>query len=264
MNTNNLKNLKQFQDHFQKPLLGTLSLVVLATAGYTGMKYRAVTLAEKYESKGFGALAVDTLEPYRHGLTSTDRGCRTIINAYFLARKPELLEWSAQACINSGSELVEAYIGYASAYEMTGRDPEALRILGSVIDKFQKIPDVYYRIAQILQRNKKEEEAIKAYVKAASITPDDAVVSLEILQNLAALQSWKDAKPIADRLKPLKTTNPAIKLLLARTMIRNGDQAAAKEMTDQAKELITKTPELKPDLERLYADVLNPAPAPAK
>ena len=249
-------------DSLNPPLLTTLAICVLATGGYISLKYRAIGLAESYESKGFGALAVDTLEPFRHGLTSSDRGCRAIINAYYQAKKPDLLEWSAQACISSGVELVEAYIGYAAAFEMTGRDPEALRVLTSVMDKFQKIPDIYYRVGQILQRNKREGDAVKAYVKAASVT-DDAMVNLEVLQNLAGLQSWKEAKPIADRLKTLNTTNPAVKLLIARTMLQVGDSASAKALTDQAKELINKTPELKPDLERLYADVLNPH-APAK
>lgn len=91
INPNQIKKLKHFQEDFQKPLLIGMAIAILATAGYMGMKYRAITLAEKYESKGFGALAVDTLEPFRRGLTSSERGCRTIINAYFLARRPELL-----------------------------------------------------------------------------------------------------------------------------------------------------------------------------
>ncbi|MFZ9596464.1 MAG: tetratricopeptide repeat protein [Bdellovibrionia bacterium] len=252
------KTIENLVEALQIPTLVVLAIGVVTTTGYLGLKHRALVLAEKYEAKGFGALALDTLEPFKKGLVSSERGCKAILNAAFQTKKIDQLEWGAQACLNSEIKIPETFLAYASVFEFTGRDGEAINLLLGVAEQFPKVPDLYFRVGQILQRNKRPTEAGKAYQKAFAVTPDNVNLALEVLQNLSIMQLWADAKPVAERLKPLKTDNPVIKLLIARTFLRTGDQGTAKQLTAEADELLKKNPGAKAELEKNFADLFQP------
>jgi tetratricopeptide (TPR) repeat protein len=213
--------------------------------------------ADAQLQKGFGALAAETLDSYRFRLRGKEKSCRLMIAAYYQARRLDRLEWAAQACLESGLEMPEAYLGLATVREMTGREGEALQLLNGILSKFEKIPDIYYEMAQILRRNKKDNEAAAAYMKASERAPENNQFALETLQYLTSLQKWPEAHAVADRLKNIKTDNPEVKLFVARVLLKGGDKAAAEPLIAAARELINKKPESKAAFEKSYPELLG-------
>ena len=71
----------------------------------TGAAHYRLTQAETQLAKGYAALAFETLEPSRTQLTSTARGCQTLINIYSSAHRTERLEWATQACLEAGIQV---------------------------------------------------------------------------------------------------------------------------------------------------------------
>ena len=248
------------------PFAGRMAPIAMGAAFVlVGMIYGAfliqthfvVKKAEAQLQKGFGALAAETLDSYRFRLRGQEKTCRTLISAYYQSRRLDRLEWAAQACLESGLEMPEAYLGLATVRELTGREGEALQLLSGVLGKFEKIPDIYYEIAQILRRNKRDNEAAAAYMKASERAPENNQFALETLQYLSSLQKWPEARLVADRLKNIQTDNPEVKLFVARALLKGGDRKAAEPLIASARELIEKKPESKAAFEKAYPDVLG-------
>jgi tetratricopeptide (TPR) repeat protein len=224
---------------------------------------RDLTRAEAQLQRGFPAAAAETLDRHRAWLTDTDRGCRALIGSYYGARRAERLEWASEACLDGGRDLIEAHLGLAAARELTGRDPDALRLLSQVAPRFDQSPDLYYRMAQIYRRNKRDDAAVGAFLEASKRAPDNAQLSMDALEYFSSINRWAEATRMAEKLRSTPTDNPEIKLLIARALQRGGNRQASELVVAQARELMGKSPELKAALERAYADVLQAADAPA-
>jgi len=261
--TESLRTLIQstYRKHGKRAL--TVTVICLgAYGGYRGAMYRATLQAEELIKKGFGTLAASQLSPFQRSLVSDERGCGILIASNFLARKSETLDWASQACLEAGINIPDAYIGLAAVREFSGQDNEALQILNQVASKFEKTPDIYLRMATIFRRAKNNDGAAQAYLKAAERAPQNNQLSLDILQFMSEQNRWQDALQFANKLRTVETDNAEVKLVIARALFKGGDQGSAKLLVDQAKALIEKKPEIKPVIERAYADVLNPPGAP--
>jgi tetratricopeptide (TPR) repeat protein len=238
-----------------------LGFTVLAGGAVWGVEtlqeWRALKLADQQLQKGFGALAAETLTPYRKSLTKSEKGCQEMISAFFQARKTEVLEWASQACLEGGHEIPEAYIGIAAVREFTGRDQDALQVLNGVVGKFDKSPDIYYRMAQILRRLKRDNEAVVAYQKAVERAPQANQLVMDSLEYFSSLNRWSEARAMAEKIKDVQTDSPEVKLVIARALQRGGDKGAAESVVAAAKALLDKKPELKQAIEQNYNDVLN-------
>lgn len=217
-----------------------------------------LTEAEAQLKKNFAALASESLEPVRYELTSSVRGCQTLVAAYFGAHKADRLEWAAQACISAGIETSDMYVGLAAARELTGQDAEALKILTQVAQKFDKSPDPLYRIAQIYRRNKKDDEATAMLMKAAELAPTNNQLSMEALEALSAAKHWQEARKMADRIKAVESDSIEVKLVIARALLNGGDKEGAQTLVTQARALMEKKPEIKAAVEHAFQDVLQP------
>lgn len=239
-------------------VLVLVALVGIPVAAQFGMKYHALVVAENHLAKGYNLLAEETLEPYRNSLSSSERGCKALINTYYQTRDGNKLEWAAQSCLSHGKELAEVQLGRAAGREFTGKDNEAIQILVQAAPKYDKMPDIPFRLAQILQRNKRDKEAVRAYLMAAERAPQDNKLALDVLQYAVSIESWGEAKVLANRLKSSPTESPEVKLIIAKALARGGDTTSAKAVVAQARDLLAKNPDLKNDLESRYAELFNP------
>lgn len=246
-----------------KVLAGTGTLfvgLVTISVGHFLCKQHSVKKAEGYLKKGYAALASATLEPYKRGLVNTVDGCKVLLETYFQSRQVDKLEWASQACLESGKEIQEAYLGLAATRELTGRVGEALQILSQAAPKFEKIPDFHYRMAQIFKKAEQVNDAAREYVLATQKAPDHGQLSLEALDYLLKAQKFAEAKPIAEHLKGIKTEEPEVKLIIAKALLLGGDAPSARALTDEAKNLLANKPDLRAQLEKAYAEVFNPNP----
>jgi tetratricopeptide (TPR) repeat protein len=238
--------------------LGAIVLCVGAAWGVCTLRtYRVLMKAEDSMTKGFGALAAERIDPVRHEVIRFERGCSVMLSAYFNSRRTERLEWAAQACLEAGKDVPEVYLALAAHRELTGRDAEALRILSQVAPRFDKIPDLYYRMSQILQRNRNVDGAVAAMIQAVERSPAQSQIVLEALEYFSGLQRWNEARQMADKLKSAPTDDPEVKLVIARALRKGGDVGSAQQLIDQAKTLLAQRPEQKARLERAYADMLG-------
>lgn len=257
-NTNEMMVVSLAKKNIQV-ILGVGLVAVVACAGaHYGLRYRAMTVAERLVGKGYGLLAQETLEPFKKELASTERGCKLMLNTYFQTQDARNLEYAAQSCLNHDRDIPEVYLGLASAREFAGKDSEAIQVLSQVFKKFDKVAEIPLKIAQILQRNKRDKEAVSVYALASDRAPQDYRLALDVLQYALQAQSPTEVKSMAERLKTAPTDNAEVKFLLAKAFHQVGDAASSKTAVDQAKDLMNKTPATKPELEKKYADLLNP------
>lgn len=247
---------------FSKSWVKSVGLViVLSAAGYGGCRLHisyVVKEAEKLSAKGFHVAAAESLETYRKCLVSTESSCRTLLNIYYSARWIPRLEWAAESCLSAGFEIPESYFGLATAREANGRGSEAVQILGGVVSKFESIPDILYRMAQMLARQENHSSAVIAYQQAMQRAPNNGGLALEALEYFSRINAWAAAIPVANALKAVKTEDPAIKLLLARVYKGAGDSAAQQAMVAEGRDLLERAPN-REQLERTFSDVLGVA-----
>lgn len=234
------------------------ALVVAAACGaYTGLALWSERNADRLLAKGFGTLAADSMRPYRMLLSHRMQGCRMLISAYFQARDTEQLDRVSQTCLENGVNIPEPYIGLGAVREFTGRDQDALQLLAQVLPNFEKVPDIHLRMGIILRRLKNVDPAIQAYARAAETAPANAQLQVDTLAFMAEQNRWKDALPVANRLRETQTENAEVKLLVARALAKNGDQGSAQMLAEQANGLMSKLQaQAKDYLDRNYADVL--------
>ncbi len=214
-------------------------------------------VAQDELQKGFGALAAERLDSYRDSLIRRDDGCKELLTAYYQTRKFDRLEWASQACIEAKHEIPEDYLALAAVREETSREPEAIQILAQAAQKFDKVPDFYYRLGQIFQKEKKDQQAAVAYSRAVERAPANNQMAFDVLQYFSKTGHWNEARPLADRLKNVKTDDPEVKLVLARALMHGGDIGSAQAQADEAKKLLEKNPAAREALEQAYGDVLH-------
>lgn len=233
-----------------------LALAGGATYGFARYAYsRALTLAAEYTDKGFGALAAETIDPYRRRAVKDSRGCQVALGAYFVARQADRLEWAAQSCLNAKIEIIETYLGLAAAREFKGQDREALQLLAQSAAQFEKLPDFHYRMAQILRRLNQHAEATQTYLRTLERSPENNQIAMEALTYLSLQENWSEAGKIAARLKSVPTEDPEVKLVIARALMRSGDTPSAQTVVAEAKAILGRKPASAGSLDSAYADV---------
>jgi predicted Zn-dependent protease len=222
----------------------------------------AMTRAQTQLDRGLGALAVDTLDARRRRIATDTRGCSLLVTTYARANRADLLEWASQACLDAGVETPEVFIGLANANHSASRDNEAFQVLTAGLKKQDHSWELWQAVAQLLRQNKRNDDALVAYQKAIEFAPPGTVqaVSFETLQFLAGLDRWKDALPIANRLKGVQTENPEVYLLIARALAKGGDPEGAAPLAQAVQERMkTMAPEARGALDKAYSDVLGSA-----
>lgn len=242
-----------------KRLIGLVVILLVIAGGCFAwgkiQQKRALTRAEAQLKKGFGTLAAETLDRYRHHLVKSADHCKELVTAYSAARRVDRLEWASEACIDNGIETLETYEGLASAADQLGRDGDAIQVLNAAAQKFPKSPDPWVNMAKIFQKNKDTARAGAALMKGIEVAGNDHQLELQGLEFFAGLNQWTEAKQLADRLKTVQTDNPEVKLLVASALNKGGDKAGAKAEVDQAETLLAKaTPEQKAALKKKYPD----------
>lgn len=248
-----LSNLKLKETHIILAVVGILTPIV----GFKAATHRAIHTAEVYLNKGFGALAAETLDPYRKSLTSTEPHCKLLLSTYFKAQQGEKLKWAAESCLSAGVETPETYLSLALSQELNGKDAAALQMLTEFSPKFTQIPDFDLRIALIYKKNNKIEQASQAYLSAISKAPSNQTLSFDALQYFASVGDWKHAKTIALSLVNAPTNNPEVKLVLAQALAKGGDTPAALSTLQQARTLLAQTPTQRPTLEKNYPELFQ-------
>ncbi len=240
-----------------------MALVVLGAVGGGGwlgyckwQHKRDIKQAKAAFDKGYTTLASDILEHHRKWMTKSEDDCKLLVNIYYSARNPGALAWAAESCLTNGIDLPETNMGLAFSRDMAGRTQEAVQILGSVVDKYKDIPDVFYRMAQMLARLGNNESAAVAYSQALERAKDNAAMFVEALDFMAQQKMWETAKPIAMKIKDSEIDNPAIKLLIARVLINSGEKESAKPLVAAAKTLLEKAPN-KDQIEKAFSDILR-------
>ncbi len=232
---------------------------VLAGVGYGAYRWHLSSTIKKAQAsldKGFAALAVEQLEGHRNCLTTTKVHCELLLNTYYSAKNPQRLEWASQACLSSGVEIPEAYIGMASAKEFTGQFQAALQVLGGAIEKFKDIPDLFYRMAKILIRLENHNGAVQAFQQAMQKAPTNTNIMLEALDYFVQLKAWDAAKPIAEQLKTTDSDNLGLRLTVARVLKNTGDNEGAKKFFESSKPFIERSP-ARAQVEKAFTDVLE-------
>jgi hypothetical protein len=255
--------LKERVKKYGPYVAGGALLIALGAWGASALETKlAISRAEKLLQKGYGSLAAETIDHHRKSAVSYKNGCSVMVGAYFASRHLERLEWAAEACLEAGKDSPDVYLGLAAHRELTGREAESLRILTSVAGKYDQIPDIYFRIAQILMRNKSNDAAAQYMLKATERAQGANQIVVEALQFFSSVQKWNEAKLMADRLKSAPTEDPELKLLIARALKNGGDAAGAQAVADQARGMIATKGDIKTAMERAYSDVLGPGGGP--
>lgn len=245
--------------------LGLILLGGVGYGGYTGVQAIRVSMAtsEAQESlaRGFPAVAADRIESVRYLMLNKTLSCATMIDAYFRARAFGRLEWASQACLNAGHNIVEAFLGLSAVRAAESRDEDALSILRDAIQVFPKNPVIFVRIAELFRKNKNDNAAIQAYQAAMERAPDDAALGLNTLDYYRSLKKMDLVKPLAQRLKGIKTEQAEVKLVIARALKDTGDAAGADQLVREADAIASKNPQLKAALQKAYSDVWKGAEA---
>lgn len=238
-------------------LAKTTAAVAVVGGVYFGLSLLAERSADKLLSKGFGAIAADRLWAFRPILERRVSGCRLLVASYFQSREVNELDRVSQRCLENGINIPEPYIGLGAVREFTGRDQDALQLLAQVLPTFEKLPDIHLRIGIILRRLKNIEPAIQSYAKAAEMAPSNPQLQVDTLAFMAEQGKWKEALPVANRLRETQTDNPEIKLLVARALQKNGDSGTAQMLAEQASGLMGKLQvQAKEYLDKNYGDIL--------
>lgn len=243
-------------------LIGFVVFILVVGVGYLAygkiQQRRAITHAEAQLKKGFGALAAETVDRYRHHLVKSADHCKTLVTAYSAARRVDRLEWASEACLDNGVETIEVYEALASAADLAGRDGDAIQILNAAAGKFPKSPEPLVNMAKVFQKNKDVAHAGQALLKAIEVAGTDHELELQGLQFFSSLNQWTEAKQLADRLKGVKTDNPEVKLMIAEVLAKSGDKEGAKAQAAQADQMMAKaTPEQKAALKKKYPDAFK-------
>lgn len=213
-----------------------IAAAVLAGA-YGARTYQVLLNAERVmTTKGFMVLAAEDMQNYRWLLVRSERGCRALLQANFEGRFMDRADWAAQACLENGVEIPEAFIALAGVRETTNREEEALGILKAANQKFKDDPSISYRLAKLLAKGGRGQEAIQFLVQAAERVPKNIGIQMETLAFLIQQKDFASARPIVERLRgaPANDMNAAGRVLMAEVLLKQGDTGSAREQIKQA------------------------------
>jgi len=246
---------------FKKPVMMVIVFLIVSCGAWCVWKKVSLNQTLKqisqFNRKGFFALSVDVAGPVRWELAKSSRGCQLMMETYELARSVSGLQWTGQACLNAGIESVDVYLGLSIAQELSGDDFGALRLLSMVVKKFDKLPNIHYKMARIFQKNKRDSEALISYKQAHLRAPDNQQILFHALKFVEESKKWKSGLFFADRLKVANVQNVEIVLLGARIFKKLKDSASLRSLLVQVKELIIKNPGLKAQLQKSYKDLIK-------
>jgi tetratricopeptide (TPR) repeat protein len=188
----------------------------------------ALTRARTLVDRGFFTLASRILEPYAEFLTANEDGCRLFPNALYGARRMAPLIRFSQLCVSHGFDTAEAHLGVATADDARGNRERALTVLRHGLHKFEKNANLARALAQVLRHSGKDDEAVAAYLDAAQWVPLERTdFSYEALSYFSELGLWKEARLMAERLKPGDLPDPERSLVIAHALERGGAPKAA-------------------------------------
>ena len=241
-----IKFKKKDLEFFSLFAVSVIVLGIVFWVGSRGVCYistkRAISRAEKLVNDGYSSVAAEVLDDYRVSAVRQDKGCPVIIAAYLGARRLDRLEWAGEACIENGHATADAYLGLSAVRELTSRDQEALQLLAAAAGKFDKMPDIYQRIAIILRRNKNVQGAEAAYSQAIARADNNKQVIVDAMEFFVSVQHWEKAKEMALRIKDIPTENLDIKAMTARVFKKSGDESNYTAAVGQIKDLLNKRP----------------------
>ncbi len=236
-------------------------LLTVLFLGYCGVHFlyvkRTMETTRAALNQGFTMLAVERLEPVKKDIPKKAGGCELLVETYFAAKRVDLLQWAAEACMDAGKDNPTISIALATSYELRNQDGIAAQIMQGAIKKFEKSADVYFHSAQILKRNKNVEEASKFLSMAIDRAPQNQNMVLDALQYYLETKQNDLARTMATRLKATKIDNPEVKLVIARGLKKGGDSAGAKAQVQEALQIASSDPKLKAQLEAAYKDVIS-------
>jgi len=254
--------MRILKDQRQRQVAGVILVISLflgiVFSAQALMLRRATAKARFALEMGRPAVASEWVDPYRFQLARTEKGCQALLDTYLAAKSPGNLAWTSEACLDSGIENPEIHMGLALSREMSGADQDAILILEAATKKFEKVPGLVLRIAQILKRNKNQEGATLYYSKAMELAPDNENIALESLGYFLESRQDESARLVATKLKNAKTDNPEVKLVIARGLLRGGDATGAKMITEEAVGLVATNTQLRQRLQSSYPDLLTP------
>lgn len=238
-------------------VISILSIVALIWGANVFRAKHAIQEARDLMQSGYAALAAEKLDPLRHRIVETKDGCSALIGAYYRARQTDRLQWAAEACMRAGKSGLEAFIALAGVQEFSGRNDEALNILGQAFQRFGPSTDLYYRIAVVQAREKNVDAAVRAFVNAASSAGNNYQILMEALQYCSRSAHWKEASQIANQLRTAPTADPEVKLIIARALRNGGDNAGASTAISEAISMLEQKPDQRKLLEARYTDVFK-------
>lgn len=245
-----------------------LAIIGVGFGGLKGLNAVQLRSAKKVMKlaldKGYPAVAADTAENRRELLANDGEGCALMIDAFFRARIVTRLDWASQMCMANGLNIVETFLGLSAVRSFEGRDQEAINVLQEGLRIYPDSAPIYVRMAEIFRKNKNENLALQAFVTAVQKAPTDLALALNAYQYFQTLKKTELMKQLAQRMKTAETTQPEVKLVIARTLKETGDMEGSKQLASQGLALAAKNPQLVAALSKSYADVVGgAAPAPA-
>ena len=236
-----LKKFKAYWARFKKTILTkrmkwVLSLGALFLVLFTARAEYVLWRADKIlTEKGFASLAGEMLYPYRHLLIYQEKGCRVMLTAFFEGRLMDRADWAAQACLEAGTEIPEAYIALAGVREATGRQEEALGIYQAAIRKFPKDASILFKSARLFLKANMGDEAEKNFIAAATEVPQNIGVQVDTLAFLVQRRNWTAARVIADRVRSSgQALKPQVNIVMAETYLKTSDVGSAQDQIKAA------------------------------
>ena len=236
---------------------GVLILLLLIGARWVAedlSSNRALRRAKLLLEQGYPVLASEELAQRRHLLIRKPDGCSLLIRAHFFAKKMDQLEWTAEACAESGQQTPEVLLAAATVREFQNRLDEAVALLNRGREQFPSSSEIPYRLAGILKERRQFREHAELLAEASNKAVDNAPLAYEALQAAASLQNWTLALPLAYRLVTVRTEDPDAKFLLARTFAKNDKTAEADKASAEAHLLLQKAPQFQADTQKKYPE----------
>lgn len=237
--------------------IGILVLLVLFGARWVAQDLsanRSLRRAKTLLEKGYPVLASEELSPRRSHLIRKPDGCSTLIRAFFFAKKMDQLEWTAEACAESGQQTPEVLMAAATVRESQNRLEEAVTLLNRGREQFPSSSEIPYRLAGIFKEKRQFREHAALLAEASNKAVENAPLAYEALQAAASLQNWVLALPLAYRLVNAPTEDPDAKFLLARAFAKNDKTTDADKAVAEARLLLEKNPQFQADIQKKYPE----------
>jgi tetratricopeptide (TPR) repeat protein len=252
------------ENGFIRIILLLVFITGLSYAGYRGVQFYRTKITQSVIElaleKGYPAVAADEADKKRELLLETPEGCALMIDSFFRGRMLQKLDWASQACLARGHSIVEGYLGWAAVRTFENRENEALSILQEAAQKFEKSAAVYLRMAEIFRKNKNEDSAVQAYAMAIQRAPDDIALALNTLEYFRLIKRTELVKQLSLRLKDFKTTQPEVKMIIARALKESGEPSQASKLVEEAKEMTKENPDAFTRLAQNYPELSQSTP----